>query len=86
MKQSAPSWRFDNIYPLVGLIIALILNLGALFWWGGRIQLSQEIVIANQKQQYEMWLKLETRMGQSEVKIAQAESFHEEIKRILQLR
>ena len=47
--KSIPHWRIDNFVPLVGMAIALIINIGALFWWGGRLSLNQEFIAQNQQ-------------------------------------
>lgn len=42
MKQKMPPWRVDNLVPIAGLAITLVINVGALFWWGGRVDLKLE--------------------------------------------
>lgn len=70
MKQTLPYWRIDNIAPLAGMIVALIVNIGAIFWWGGRTDLKMEQVIVSQadlSRDLKDWKKqVETRLGQEE--------------------
>lgn len=84
--QHLPTWRLDNAIPLLAVVIGIIANVGALFWWGARLQINQEYMLANQKQQIEMWLKLEQRTGQLELSSATNIAEHREIMRALNLK
>ena len=66
MVKNLPHWRVDNIFPAIGLVIAIVVNVGAIFWWGGRNDLKLEQVIENQREQRTMWLQLEGRVGREE--------------------
>jgi len=44
-----------------------------------------DTVIKNQESQYQMWLQLEKRVGDTEIGLAKADQFHRELKNILKL-
>lgn len=71
MKHELPSWRIDNIIPIIGLIIAIVINVGAIFWWGGRTDLKMEQLLVNQtdlSRDLKDWKKnVETRLGMEEI-------------------
>ena len=61
--------KYNNIYPLIGVSLTLIINIGALFWWGGRISLSQDQMLSNQSEMKAVWYQLEKRVGVNELDI-----------------
>lgn len=72
--KNLPSWRIDNFVPLIGLVVALVLNVGTIFWWSGRVSLQLDQVIENQEelsQEFKEWKKqAETRIGHNEITVA----------------
>ena len=85
-----PYWRLDNIYPLIGLLIGIGANIVTITWWGAQLSVNQKTIVDNQieiKNDLKDWKKqAEFRIGTTEVRIAQAETFHEELKRVLHLK
>ena len=83
-------YRYDNIYPFIGFLIGVIINLGGLFWWGGRLDLNQQYIIANQlelKNDFKSWkIQAETRIGELELSDKSQISHEAEVDRALHLR
>lgn len=84
-KRNAEELKYNNIVPIIGIIIALVVNVGAIFWWGGTMTQEIKQVIANQMDQKDMWLKIEGRLGKVELSQAQTDVFHQEVKNILHI-
>ena len=78
MKQQLPQWRIDNVFPIVIVFLTWAFSFGILYT-------KVEDIIKNQETQYQMWLQLEKRVGQTEISEAQNTQFHQELKNILHL-
>ena len=66
MREDFPDWRIDNTIPIIGLVLALVVNVGAIFWWSGRVDIKLEQVIASQAEQKKMLSSLIDRIVREE--------------------
>jgi uncharacterized membrane-anchored protein YhcB (DUF1043 family) len=75
-----PSWRLDNIYPFIGFLIGIIINVVAITWWGATLSANQKLMVDNQnelKLEFKDWKRqAEARLGQAAKDIAVLQSEH----------
>lgn len=61
-SHNLPKWRIDNLLPLLLVIGSFFVYLTRL----SVLETKMDSVLANQKDQYQMWLQLEKRVGLEE--------------------